>query len=208
MFLAFCCPWLPKNPLDVTDGAGGGEQNKVRFSLSCSGQMWRALGLSPGKGAGAPASCHDSVWTKVEVLKAPHCSFLVIANSQAELRKHEELFSWQRQPRDIAAGRGQVDIQGHNKTLHLVLSRTKALTEKQKRGLLSPLLPSHTAGNKTDRQTHTPEPGPQPPSVLMNTVHHGCLEASTSQGRTLKFGHCERMGGFKSHGTWMETVAA
>lgn len=134
---------------------GGGNRIRLRFSLSCSGQMWRALGLSPGKGAGAPASRHDCVWTKVGVLKAPHCGFLVIASSQAELRKHEELFSWQRQSRDIAAGRGQVDIQGHNKTLNLVLSRTKALTEKQKRGLLSPLLPSHTAGNKTD-DTHTP----------------------------------------------------
>ena len=133
---------------------GEGNKIRLRFSLFCSGQMWRALGLSPGKGAGTPASCQDSVWTKVGVLKAPHCSFLVTASSQAELRKHEELLSWQRQPRDIAAGRGQVDIQGHNKTLNLVLSRTKALTEKQKRGLLSLLQPSHTAGNKTDRHTH------------------------------------------------------
>lgn len=89
----------------------GGGANKAWVSLFSSRQIPRALGLSSRKGVGHLLSvstvCGKSQGSGSSCLQL---SSQVIANSQAELWKNEQLLSWQPQSHDIAVGRGQVDI--------------------------------------------------------------------------------------------------
>lgn len=163
---------VTQNPLDVTDGAGGGggRQNKAQvfFVLFRANVSLRAVARER---CWTPASWQYGVWaTKARVLKAPDYSLLVTANSQAELWKHEQLLSWQRQACDAAAGRGQVDTHGHNKTLSTVLSGAVLATEPKQRQInnrekprgpcCSPMLPG------TGILRHPLHPRARPPATL------------------------------------------
>ena len=121
--LGFLLPVVTQNPLDVTDGDGGGEgrgrgeggdQIKFRFSLSSSGQIRRALGLSPGKDVGHLLHV-NTVCGQTPGFLQPLPAALSLVKSLLTHRlscgsTNERLLSWQQQSCDIAVGRGQVDI--------------------------------------------------------------------------------------------------
>lgn len=90
---------------------GEGGKKKLGFLCFLLGKFREPWGCPQGKVLGTclvSAQCVGK--SQGSGSSCLQLSSQVIANSQAELWKNEQLLSWQPQSHDIAVGRGQVDI--------------------------------------------------------------------------------------------------